>query len=167
MTLLDDDKEVDPKAKKVEEKDAGVKVEVTKVAEKEIKVAEDKGEEKYDAGKTEAKLTNDPEKPKDEKAPEKEAGKAATTTTKTDAGTFPSSGQPQWEGKAENNNKPEMPTDKNTKASADDHLKAILAALDKGMVKTSNLKPEIKSRTKEYWRALYDEDYADAMVADK
>lgn len=138
----------------------------------EIKIAEEKekGVEKYDAGKKEGtEFANDSEKkPEDVKpADEKNAGKAATTTTKTQDGTFPSSGQPQWEGKPENNNKPEMPTDKNTQASADDLLKSVLAQLAKPFEKTANLKPEVKKNTKDYWRALFGEAYADAMVADK
>jgi hypothetical protein len=136
------------------------------------KTAEVKAEEKvetYDAGKKEgAEFTNDAKKePEDAKKPEKESGKAATTTTKTPEGTFPSSGQPQWEGKAENNNKPEMPTDKNTQASASDLLKTIVASLAGPFQITANLKPELKKKTKEYWRALYGDAYAEAMVCDK
>lgn len=145
--------------------------EVVAEGEVEIKVAEGKqeGVEGYEAGKKEAnEFTNDADKkPEDCEEPEKNAGKAATTKTKTQDGTFPSSGQPQWEGKPENNNDPEMPNEKNTKASADDHLKKIQAKLEGSFVKVSKLSPEMKKETREYWRALYGDDYADAMVSDQ
>ena len=168
-----------PKGGKAKKEEPKVEEEVVASGETEIKVAgelsgapstkKEEGVEKYEAGKKEAtEFTNDAEKkPEDAEKPEKEAGKAATTTTKTQDGTFPSSGQPQWEGKPENNNSPEMPTDKNTKASADDLLKKVLAGLNGKFEKTANLKPELKKDTKEYWRALFGEEYADAMVSDK
>jgi hypothetical protein len=151
--------------------DMEAKAKAPKKKEASAKVAEVKEEkvETYDAGKLEAKnFTNDAKKePEDCEKPEKESGKAATTTTKTKDGTFPSSGQPQWEGEPKNNNKPEMPTDKNTQASANDLLKKILSSLDVKFEKFANLKPEIKKDFVEYWRSLYGADYAAAMAEDK
>jgi hypothetical protein len=63
-----------------------------------------------------------------------------------------------------------MPTDKNTQASAEDILKQKLASLDGkyiAVTKVANLKGEVASELKAYWRELYGEDYADAMVAKK
>ncbi len=161
-----------PKGGKAKKEAPKVEEEVVANGETEIKVAEGKeeGVEKYEAGKKEAtEFTNDAEKkPEDAEKPEKEAGKAATTTTKTQDGSFPSSGQPQWEGKPENNNSPEMPTDKNTKASAEELLKRVLAGLNgKSFEKIANMKPEVKKDFEEYWKSLYDGDYVSAMAADK
>ncbi len=142
-----------------------------------VKVAEDekkseKGEETYDAGKTEAKLTNDPEMPTDttaaatkmtggDKKPEHPTGESAGTkgVTTYDEG--------KWEGKPANNNKPEMPTEKNVVASGEDALKQILAMLEQPMTKTANMKPELKKRTREYLLSVFPAAYVDAMLADK
>lgn len=147
---------VDPKAKKDDKnkKEDGKACEAT--AKKNVKVADDKGVVTTDTGKLEAKnFTNDAKKePEDETVHHDKKPK-----TKKD-GEEVTSGQPQWEGKQENNNKPEVV------ASVNDRIiKGIPTG--KWINVNANLKPEVKNKVKAYWRKLYGEDYANAMVADK
>ena len=163
---------------KEEKKEKGEKKEgcdeVTASKEVEIKVAEDKSDkavETYDAGKKEAtEFTNDAEKKPED--PEKKANggdpkpkEQGSYEAKNGYEKLPSSGQTEWEGKQENNNKPEMPTDKNTKASSQG--KTVVSVPQGKYTIVANLKPELKKRTREYWLSLYPADYVDAMIADK
>ena len=130
----------------------------------EIKIAKEK-QETYDAGKKEGtEFTNkDIREPKDadveaatggDKKPEPKKGKDG----------LPESGQPQWEGKSENNNNPW----KDPKAKDAGSEQTIKVSVPDGKyVVVANLKPELKARTREYWLALYPADYVDAMLADK
>lgn len=136
-----------------------------------VKVEKEEGVEKYEAGKKEAtEFTNDAEKkPEDAKKPEKEAGKAATTKTTTQDGTFPSTGQPQWEGKKENNNDPWKAEGKDPykSAKAEELIKQVLASLEGPMQKTANMTSEVKKRTRAVLEVFWPSNYVDAILADK
>lgn len=123
---------------------------------KSVKTAEEKGVETTDTGELEAKnFTNDADK-----EPEDDETKSDKKTSPNKDGECVTSGQPQWEGKQENNNNPKVV------ASYKDRVKTGIPS-GKWISVNANLKPEVKNKVKAYWRNLYGEDYANAMVADK
>jgi len=166
------DKKAKPFGAKEEEE---VEVEDKKEASKKapVKKAETSGGvkdvETYDAGKKEAtEFTNDDIKePKEADVKAFNGGdpKPAAKTTTDQQGNEVPTGNINDEGTEHRTNDPQMPDEKNTKASAD---KGVKLGVPGGKYEViANLRPELKSRTKEYYRKLYGEDYADAMVADK
>jgi len=113
---------------------------VEKVAAKEKDEAETSGQPQ-----AEAKLVNCPEKPK------------TKTTGKADNKPAESSGQPEAEAKLVND------PHKGEKSEKKEEKKAEVAVK---ITKVAKLNAETRSWLKDYWRTLFGEEYAEAMVAE-
>jgi hypothetical protein len=169
-----DEKESDVESQcDVEDEDDDEEVEVEASTKNSVKVADKStdGTEKYDAGKVEGDLANDPgDAESADKVSDSDPKPEGKKTTKTQDGTFPSSGQPEWEGKPENNNDPKMPDANNVEASADSLVKEALSKLDGRFVpleKVANMTPEIKERTRQYMLKFWPKEYVDSALAEK